>query len=238
MKKLALLGSALIYSALSLAAFSAEAKKSASLEDFVREARHSTAKRERDLPTIAHRGSDLQDKVRKYLSAHSGRNVQRTIIVEKSRRKLGLYLDDTLIKEYDVALGQNPIGDKVMEGDSRTPEGEFYVAAKFPHKDYHRALQINYPNKEDAKRGLRNGLITKKQYEAIMRANDQCELPPQNTKLGTVLYIHGGSGPAFGDWTIGCVALENPEIREIYSHFALRGCHPGGTPKTRIIIKP
>jgi lipoprotein-anchoring transpeptidase ErfK/SrfK len=39
-------------------------------------------------------------------------------------------------------------------------------------------------------------------------------MPPQNTKLGGEIYIHGhGAG---SDWTWGCVALENEDVKELY----------------------
>ena len=38
--------------------------------------------------------------------------------------------------------------------------------------------------------------------------------PPQDTPLGGLIYIHGNGSSA--DWTWGCVALENHEIRELY----------------------
>jgi lipoprotein-anchoring transpeptidase ErfK/SrfK len=38
--------------------------------------------------------------------------------------------------------------------------------------------------------------------------------PPQYTQLGGLIYIHGnGAGK---DWTWGCVALENADIKELY----------------------
>ena len=38
--------------------------------------------------------------------------------------------------------------------------------------------------------------------------------PPQNTKLGGDIYIHGNG--AQSDWTWGCVALENDDMRELF----------------------
>ena len=38
--------------------------------------------------------------------------------------------------------------------------------------------------------------------------------PPQNTLLGGDIYIHGrGAG---SDWTWGCVALDDKDIRELF----------------------
>jgi len=39
-------------------------------------------------------------------------------------------------------------------------------------------------------------------------------MPPQNTKLGGEIYIHGGG--AGTDWTQGCVALADDDIKELF----------------------
>jgi murein L,D-transpeptidase YafK len=136
------------------------------------------------------------------------------IIVRKSARKLELYSDSVLLKSYKVGLGLNPVADKEQEGDRCTPEGEFYIFTKNNKSAYYLSLGLSYPNDEDADRGLREGLITKAEYSAIHAAIRKRAMPPQNTKLGGQIYIHGhGAG---SDWTWGCVALENEDLRELY----------------------
>ena len=39
-------------------------------------------------------------------------------------------------------------------------------------------------------------------------------MPPQKTKLGGEIYIHGGG--CSSDWTAGCMALKNEEMQEIF----------------------
>ena len=136
------------------------------------------------------------------------------IIVRKSARKLELYSDSVLLKTYKVGLGLNPVADKKQEGDRCTPEGEFYIFTKNSKSAYYLSLGLSYPNAEDADRGLRDGLITKAEYGAIRAAIRKKTMPLQNTKLGGQIYIHGhGAG---SDWTWGCVALENEDVRELY----------------------
>ena len=136
------------------------------------------------------------------------------IIVRKSARKLELYSDSVLLKSYKVGLGLNPVADKKQEGDRCTPEGEFYIFTKNNKSAYYLSLGLSYPNAEDADRGLRDGLITKAEYGAIHAAIRKKTMPPQNTKLGGQIYIHGhGAG---SDWTWGCVAMENEDVREVY----------------------
>src|SRR5690242_8622610 len=47
------------------------------------------------------------------------------LILRKSERKLFLMRGATVVREYKVALGLNPVGQKERAGDSRTPEGQY-----------------------------------------------------------------------------------------------------------------
>ena len=136
------------------------------------------------------------------------------IVVNKSERRLQLYSDDTLVRTYKIGLGLNPLPDKVRQGDRATPEGEFYVFTKNDKSAFYLSLGISYPNVEDAERGLRDGLISRAQHDAIVKAIKRKATPPQNTALGGDIYIHGNG--ASSDWTWGCVALENEDIRELF----------------------
>ena len=136
------------------------------------------------------------------------------IVVYKQQRKLEFYSDQKLLRTYRVALGFNPVPDKQREGDGATPEGDFYIFVKNNKSAYYLSLGISYPNAEDAERGFRDGLINKKQRDDILEAIKRKTAPPQYTPLGGLIYIHGnGAGK---DWTWGCVALENADIKELY----------------------
>jgi len=137
------------------------------------------------------------------------------IIVKKAQRRLLVYSNNKLVRTYRVGLGLSPIGDKVRSGDHRTPEGDYYIFTKNDKSAYYLSLGISYPNIVHAERGLRDGLITRAQYDAIVRANKAKKTPPQNTRLGGTIYIHGNGASA--DWTWGCVALENEDIRELFN---------------------
>lgn len=149
------------------------------------------------------------------------------IVVYKKERKLELYSDQTLVRTYRVGLGFNPVADKQREGDGATPEGDFYVFVKNNKSAYYLSLGVSYPNVEDAERGLRDGLITKAQYDAIVDAQKRKVAPPQYTNLGGLIYIHGNG--AKSDWTWGCVALENEHMKELFDSVTV------GTP---VKIKP
>jgi murein L,D-transpeptidase YafK len=104
------------------------------------------------------------------------------------------------------------------------PEGDFYIFTKNNKSAYYLSLGLSYPNAEDAERGVIDGLITKRQHDAILDAMRIKSMPPQDTNLGGEIYIHGhGAG---SDWTWGCVALENEDVRELYDAVSV------GTPVT------
>ena len=149
------------------------------------------------------------------------------IVVYKSERKLEFYSDKRLLRTYRVGLGFSPVADKKKEGDGATPEGDFYIFVKNNKSAYYLSLGVSYPNAEDAERGLRDGLINKAQRDSILDAIRKKTAPPQYTKLGGLIYIHGNG--AGSDWTWGCVALENDDIKELYDAVLV------GTPVT---IKP
>jgi murein L,D-transpeptidase YafK len=149
------------------------------------------------------------------------------IVVFKSKRQLDLYSDGAIVRTYRIGLGLNPVDDKLREGDRATPEGEFYIFTKNPKSAYYLSLGLSYPNLEDAERGLRTGLITRAQHDQIVSAIKRKAGPPQYTALGGLIYIHGNG--ATSDWTWGCVALENEDIKELFNSVDI------GTPVT---IKP
>lgn len=146
--------------------------------------------------------------------------VTRTrIIIHKSARVLELFDDDELVKSYEIALGFQPMGDKQTEGDGRTPEGEFFVFAKNEKSKFYLSLGLSYPSAESAKRGLVEKLISRAEHDAIVKAASEMRMPPQKTRLGGEIYIHGGGTDS--DWTKGCIALNNEDIKELFDLVAV-----------------
>jgi murein L,D-transpeptidase YafK len=93
---------------------------------------------------------------------------------------------------------------------------------KNDRSSFYLSLGLTYPNEEDAARGLDAGLITRAQHRRIVGAVRAGRCPPWKTALGGEIFIHGGGTAS--DWTAGCVALENPEIKELFDSV------PAGTP--------
>ena len=54
-----------------------------------------------------------------------------------------------ILKTYSIALGRDPKGHKVNQGDKRTPEGDYVINDKNPLSAFHKNLGISYPNALD-----------------------------------------------------------------------------------------
>jgi murein L,D-transpeptidase YafK len=137
-----------------------------------------------------------------------------SIVIEKKAHRLTLYHLGRPMRSYQVALGRQPIGDKLSAGDRRTPEGLFSIEDRNPNSQYHLSLRISYP-------------------DAAHRARAES----LGVSPGGDIMIHGlpngrgsvGAAHRAYDWTNGCVALTDEEIEEIWSAV------PIGTP---VQIKP
>lgn len=126
---------------------------------------------------------------------YSGPEVTR-IVVNKSARQLILMHHDEVLRAYEMELGFSPEGDKQMEGDGRTPEGSYVIDRRNPNSEFYLSIGISYPNEDD-----------------IAEAEALGERP------GGDIFIHGTPNPfrRGDDWTAGCIAISNREMREVYS---------------------
>jgi murein L,D-transpeptidase YafK len=147
------------------------------------------------------------------------------IVIEKAARTLHLYVGTCVERSYPVALGRNWAADKAVEGDEATPVGEFFICSKNPRSKFFLSMCLSYPNTEDAERGLAAGLINPEEHGDILSALREKRLPPQHTRLGGEIYIHGQDPArrpgAPKDWTRGCIALDNGAMQHLYERIAL-----------------
>lgn len=154
------------------------------------------------------------------LGAASGRPAQAApfanarIEVRKAERTMVVYSGDELFKTYRIGLGGNPIPPKRRQGDRATPEGRYFVSHKNPRSQFYLSLGVSYPNADDAERGLRDGLITRAQRDRIVRAIEAHRAPPSDTGLGGDIFVHGRGSAS--DWTWGCIALDDADMKELY----------------------
>lgn len=146
------------------------------------------------------------------------------VVVRKAERRLALYSGKTRVKEYRVGLGPAPSGTKMRQGDGRTPEGHYYVCTRLEKSQFRRFLGLSYPGPQDAERGFGAGLISRTERERILTAQRRRVQPPWHTELGGAVGIHGRGSTS--DWTAGCVAVDDPDIDELFAVLPL------GTPVT------
>lgn len=127
--------------------------------------------------------------------------VAEKILIDKSERKMWLLSEGVRYREYDISLGDDPVGHKQQEGDKRTPEGSYIIDYRNPKSSYHLSLHITYPNEQDKARAKKKGVGP-----------------------GGNIFIHGLQNGMDAipwvfkdwDWTDGCIAVNNKEIKEIW----------------------
>ncbi len=142
------------------------------------------------------------------------------IHVIKSERKLYLYDENqNIVKSYKVMLGMTPIGKKIQEGDNKTPEGKYTLDFINRNSRYHLAFHISYPSVEDQKYAknlgvkpggsiMLHGFPNKlSEIETFLRLNNLWDLEEDYVRKSLNDF----------DWTNGCIAVTNDEIREIDS---------------------
>jgi murein L,D-transpeptidase YafK len=123
------------------------------------------------------------------------------VIVYKSERKLVLLSHNQEIRSYKIALGGEPIGPKMRQGDHRTPEGIYRLDSRNPNSRFYKAFHISYPNPKDVAAARRLGLSP---GGDIMLHG----LPKKYAWIGKAHTLH--------DWTDGCIAITNEEMDEIW----------------------
>lgn len=131
----------------------------------------------------------------------AGLKVDR-IMVLKSARRMNLLYHGRVVRTYSIALGFAPKGRKTREGDGKTPEGLYRIDARNPHSSFHLSLRISYPNAADRARARRLGASP----------GGQIFIHGQPNRLGAAARVV----KLPGDWTLGCIAVSNHEIREIW----------------------
>lgn len=129
------------------------------------------------------------------------------IVVEKSKYELSLYDDEGWYATYPVVFGNKDLGDKMKEGDRKTPEGSFTIVSKRVHEKWDRFLMLDYPTKESIEK---------------FNARKQKGLIPKSAGIGGGIGIHGTwpkedyAIDRYDNWTQGCISMKNPDVEELY----------------------
>ena len=141
----------------------------------------------------------------------TGMAVDRLLVDKSDRVLIGYAKGREVVRYTNIRFGDAPIGHKRFEGDERTPEGAYRISGRNPNSRYHLSLRISYPN-----------------------AADRAYAKARGRSPGGDIFIHGQPNgrpgpPIARDWTDGCIALSNAEIRQLWDIV------PDGTP---ITIRP
>jgi len=123
------------------------------------------------------------------------------VLILKSAHQLQLINSGKPFKTYRISLGKRPRGAKIEEGDSRTPEGLYWLDWRQASEHYNLSMHISYPNITDAARARRKG-VNPGGMIMIHGTPDSEEYPEW--------YFHTL------DWTDGCIAMKNADMREVW----------------------
>ncbi|MBF8268897.1 MAG: ErfK/YbiS/YcfS/YnhG family protein [Gammaproteobacteria bacterium] len=149
----------------------------------------------------------------------------------KSTQELRLKRGEQTIQTFHIAYGKGDNGPKRHLGDNRTPVGFYRILDFKPESKFFFFMQISYPNLLDAWHGYQDQIISSAEFKQIALAFKNHEMPPQNTKLGGYIGIHGIGEDSTTDrllihqsvnWTEGCIALTNEEI-DILRQYVTKG---------------
>ena len=124
------------------------------------------------------------------------------LVVYKSKRQLLAYSNEQLLKTYKISLGKQTVGAKEFEGDTKTPEGIYFINEKNSISGYHKNLGISYPNEKDKEHAKKLG----------KSAGGDIKIHGLRNGIGFVSKFQ-----RWKDWTAGCVALTNTEVEELYN---------------------
>lgn len=130
------------------------------------------------------------------------------IQVYKKYGRLYVYHKGKFLTTYNCVFGKNPKGQKLHEGDKKTPEGWFTITNVRKHGKWNFFLDIDYPNLES--------------YRNHKAAKEKGQIS-KNARIGGLVGIHGvwngGDGAIKGkfNWTDGCVSVTNKNIASLAS---------------------
>ena len=130
-----------------------------------------------------------------------------SILIDKSDYTFKVLFKDEVLITYPCVFGFNPVDDKHQEGDGCTPEGEFKIRSKYPHKSWSYFIWIDYPNKESWRR------FNKRKADGVLG---------NSASIGGEIGIHGvpeGTDEMIANrnnWTLGCISLTNRDVTDVY----------------------
>jgi L,D-transpeptidase-like protein len=130
-------------------------------------------------------------------------------LVLKQERRMAVWARNgaswKYIRSYPILAASGHAGPKLQQGDLQVPEGVYRVEHLNPNSSYHLSMKVGYPNAFDRRMAARDG----------------------RRRLGGDIFIHGRNV------SIGCVALGDPAIEELFTLVA-----ETGHAKVKVILAP
>lgn len=109
------------------------------------------------------------------------------------------------LRAYPILAASGGPGPKLREGDGQVPEGAYRLSGFNPNSSYHLSIRVDYPSHDDRMAAEAEG----------------------RRRLGGDIYIHGKAV------SIGCLALGDPAIEELYVLLA-----DTGLGRARLVLSP
>ena len=133
--------------------------------------------------------------------------------VYKTKHKMEMLYQGNVTKVYTVMLGRGGMAPKKQEGDKLVPEGQYILDYKNPYSNFYRSIHLTYPNPDDIKRAQEMGVNPG--FDIFIHG-----MPKWYSDLETILdeRIMNFLYKKKGDWTAGCIAVQNYEMQEIWDN--------------------
>ena len=135
-------------------------------------------------------------------------NTTYAIVIDKSDFELSVFDNQGWLVTYPVVFGNKSMGDKLMEGDRKTPEGSFTIISKKLHPKWNRFLMLDYPTAESYAR------FNQRKAAGVI---------PATARIGGGIGIHGTwphedyAVDRYENWTEGCISMKNPDVQELFA---------------------
>ena len=165
---------------------------------------------------VSRYGRDARARLRPHFDragvAYPPKNI--AILVFKRERRVAIWARGAagsqpaawrFIRDYPILAASGHAGPKLRQGDYQVPEGVYRIEHLNPNSSYHLSMKVSYPNAFDRQMAGRDG----------------------RTNLGGDIFIHGK------DVSIGCVALGDRAIEEVFTLVAETGHH-----RVKVVIAP
>lgn len=129
------------------------------------------------------------------------------VVIDKDSYELYLFDEKGWLATYPCVFGNKDLGDKMCEGDRKTPEGSYHIISKTKSKNWNSFFMLDYPNSNDVQK------FNNRKTQGLI---------PASAKIGSAIGIHGTwphedyTIDQYQSWTDGCIALKNKDVEELY----------------------